>query len=173
MGGQKALRFNQKYLNLCSEDERRSYGFGTTWGWVIDDIIVIFGWTNPLIVRVIHHLCASLSGGYTRLQGGRWSDSRALSCVERFDSFGQYWTTVSSLHQARSGLGVTVLEGMIYVVGGKCAVFVCVFSLVLHVSILGPMLHLGWPPYKIWFFKGNICTCSNISIQHLYLRRWI
>ncbi|XP_012683328.2 actin-binding protein IPP [Clupea harengus] len=58
-------------------------------------------------------------GGYTRLQGGRWSDSRALSCVERFDSFSQYWTTVSSLHQARSGLGVVVLEGMIYVVGGE------------------------------------------------------
>uniref|UniRef100_A0A8C4TI14 Intracisternal A particle-promoted polypeptide n=1 Tax=Erpetoichthys calabaricus TaxID=27687 RepID=A0A8C4TI14_ERPCA len=58
-------------------------------------------------------------GGYTRLQGGRWSDSRALSCVERFDSFSQYWTTVSSLHQARSGLGVTVLEGMIYVIGGE------------------------------------------------------
>lgn len=61
-----------------------------------------------------------LAGGYTRLQGGRWSDSRALSCVERFDSFSQYWTTVSSLHQARSGLGVAVLEGMIYVVGGVC-----------------------------------------------------
>jgi len=29
-----ALRFNQKCLNLCSEDERRSYGVGTTWGWV-------------------------------------------------------------------------------------------------------------------------------------------
>ncbi|CAB1317257.1 unnamed protein product [Coregonus sp. 'balchen'] len=61
------------------------------------------------------YLCAI--GGYTRLQGGRWSDSRALSCVERFDSFSQYWTTVSSLHQACSGLGVAVLEGMIYVLG--------------------------------------------------------
>jgi len=29
-----ALRFNQKYLYLCSEDERRSYGVGTAWGWV-------------------------------------------------------------------------------------------------------------------------------------------
>ncbi|XP_064415835.1 actin-binding protein IPP [Latimeria chalumnae] len=58
-------------------------------------------------------------GGYTRLQGGRWSDSRALSCVERFDTFSQFWTTVSSLHQARSGLGVAVLEGMIYVIGGE------------------------------------------------------
>ncbi len=26
----------KKYLNLCFEDERRSYGFGMTWGW---------GWT--------------------------------------------------------------------------------------------------------------------------------
>ncbi|XP_063153921.1 actin-binding protein IPP isoform X1 [Candoia aspera] len=58
-------------------------------------------------------------GGYTRLQGGRWSDSRALSCVERFDTFSQYWTTVSSLHQARSGLGVTILGGMIYAIGGE------------------------------------------------------
>ncbi len=39
--GQRALWFHQKYLNLCSEDERRSYEFGTTWGWVL-------GWTIPL-----------------------------------------------------------------------------------------------------------------------------
>ncbi|KAM9242784.1 actin-binding protein IPP isoform 2-T2 [Dugong dugon] len=58
-------------------------------------------------------------GGYTRLQGGRWSDSRALSCVERFDTFSQYWTTVSSLHQARCGLGVAVLGGMVYAIGGE------------------------------------------------------
>ncbi len=30
MEGQKALGIHQKYLNLCSEAERRSYGFGTT-----------------------------------------------------------------------------------------------------------------------------------------------
>ncbi len=35
MEGQKALGFHPNCLNLCSEDERRSYGFGTTWGWVI------------------------------------------------------------------------------------------------------------------------------------------
>ncbi len=46
--GQKALGSHQKYLNLCSEDERRSYGFGTTWGWVINDRIFIFGWTISL-----------------------------------------------------------------------------------------------------------------------------
>ncbi len=50
MQGQKALGFHQKYLNLCSEDERRSYGFGTTWGWVIKDRI--FGWSIPLTDRM-------------------------------------------------------------------------------------------------------------------------
>jgi len=29
-----AFRFHQKYLNSCSEDERRSYRVGTTWGGV-------------------------------------------------------------------------------------------------------------------------------------------
>ncbi len=48
MQGQKALGFHQKYFCLCSDDERRSYGFGTTWGWVINDIIFIVEWTIPL-----------------------------------------------------------------------------------------------------------------------------
>ncbi len=29
MEGQRALGSHQNYLNVCSEDERRSYGFGT------------------------------------------------------------------------------------------------------------------------------------------------
>ncbi len=45
---QKALRFHQKNLNLCSEDEWRSYGFGSTWGWVFNYRILIFRWTIPL-----------------------------------------------------------------------------------------------------------------------------
>ncbi len=48
MEGQRALGIHQKYLNLCSEDERRSYGFRTTCGWLIHDIIYIFGWTIHL-----------------------------------------------------------------------------------------------------------------------------
>ncbi len=42
------LRRDKKYLNLRSEDEWRSYGVGTTWGWVINNRIFIFGWTIPL-----------------------------------------------------------------------------------------------------------------------------
>ncbi len=42
------LRFHQKYLNLCSEEKRRTYGFETTWEGVINDRIFILGWTNTL-----------------------------------------------------------------------------------------------------------------------------
>ncbi len=48
MQGLRALGFHQKYLNLCSEDEQRSYRFGTAWRWVINNRIFIFGWTIPL-----------------------------------------------------------------------------------------------------------------------------
>ncbi len=47
------LGFHKKYFNLCSEDEQKTYGFGTTWGWVINYRIFLFGWTIPLIVIVI------------------------------------------------------------------------------------------------------------------------
>ncbi len=46
--GQKAFGSHQKYLNLCSEDEARSYRFVTTRGRVINDIIFNFGLTIPL-----------------------------------------------------------------------------------------------------------------------------
>ncbi len=44
----KLSDFNQKYLNFCSEDEQRSYGFGTTWAWLIIDRIFTFVQTIPL-----------------------------------------------------------------------------------------------------------------------------
>ncbi len=53
MQGQKALRFHQKYLNLCSEDEQISYVFITTRGWVINDRIFSFGLTFPEM-NIIH-----------------------------------------------------------------------------------------------------------------------
>ncbi len=34
-----------EYLYLCSAEDRHSYRFGTSWGWVNDDRIVIF-WVN-------------------------------------------------------------------------------------------------------------------------------
>ncbi len=41
-------KLSSKYLPLCSAEQRHSYRFGTTWGWVNDDRIFIFGWTIPL-----------------------------------------------------------------------------------------------------------------------------
>ncbi len=60
MQGQKALGFQQKYLNLCFEDERRSYRFGTTWGWVINDTILILGWTIPLTFKAVSSTMGTL-----------------------------------------------------------------------------------------------------------------
>ncbi len=62
--GSKISWISSKHLNLCSEDERRSYGFGTTREWVINNRIFIFGWTNPLINLIcwtwqIHYYCVN------------------------------------------------------------------------------------------------------------------
>ncbi len=38
---------SEKYLNLCSDDERRSYGFGTA-----ENEKYIFGWTTPFILTL-------------------------------------------------------------------------------------------------------------------------
>ncbi len=76
--GQKALGFHQKYLNLSSEDERRSYGFGTTGRW--DDRIFIFGWTIPLKILIIdkihkqYILCLYSLREYERLKRLFWHD---------------------------------------------------------------------------------------------------
>ncbi len=42
---------------LCSAEQRHSYRFGTTWGWVNDDRIFIFGWTIPLMSHNISSFC--------------------------------------------------------------------------------------------------------------------
>ncbi len=65
--GQRALGFHHKYLNLCSEDERRFYGFGLTWGWGINDRIFIFGWTIPLNQKRHCATITSLLSSYNRI----------------------------------------------------------------------------------------------------------
>jgi len=40
----RVTEIHEKDLHLRPEDERKSYEFGMTWGWVIND-----GWTNPLM----------------------------------------------------------------------------------------------------------------------------
>ncbi len=52
MEGHRALGFYHKYLNLCSEDEQSSYGFGMT--------LFIFGWTIPLNIlgSIVFFFCS-------------------------------------------------------------------------------------------------------------------
>ncbi len=46
---QLSYKLSSKCLPLCLAEQRNSYRFGTTWGWVNDDRIFIFGWTIPLM----------------------------------------------------------------------------------------------------------------------------
>ncbi len=46
---QLGYKLSSKYLHLCSAEQRYSYRFGNTWGWVNDDRIFIFWWTFPLM----------------------------------------------------------------------------------------------------------------------------
>ncbi len=55
MQGKKALGFYQKYLNLCSKDERGSYGFGMTWGWVINHNFHF--WVNYHFKAILELFC--------------------------------------------------------------------------------------------------------------------
>ncbi len=49
---QPGYKLSSKYLRLCLAEQRNSYRFGTTWGWVNDDRI--FGWTIPIKKRKVH-----------------------------------------------------------------------------------------------------------------------
>ncbi len=43
------------FLPLCSAEQRNSFRFGSTWGWV-NDRIFIFGWTIPLTVQIFMNI---------------------------------------------------------------------------------------------------------------------
>ncbi len=60
-----------EYLPLCSAEQRHSYRFGTTWGWVNDDRIFIFGWTIPL--SAFHYMFGKMGGMYG-VPNANWVD---------------------------------------------------------------------------------------------------
>ncbi len=95
--GQRALGMHQKCLNLCSEDERKSYRFGTTWGWVINDRIFSFVWTVPFRTGTEVQTTACIW-----FQNTRWPDqdppftfSQELPAVSTLPLFG--WRAVCAL----------------------------------------------------------------------------
>ncbi len=80
--GQKALWFHQKHLNLCSEDEQRSYGFRMTWGWVMKyNFCFIFRWSIPLKCNPVTIICnnplkMNIKHFDGRLVPKKWSKAR-------------------------------------------------------------------------------------------------
>ncbi len=58
---QPGYKLSSEYLPLCLAEQRNSYRFGTTWGWVNDDRIFIFGWTIPLSLAWVYALLKNTS----------------------------------------------------------------------------------------------------------------
>lgn len=60
-------------------------------------------------------------GGYGRDVGGRWSDRSSLPNCEKFDSFSRSCdcSSVATFESPRCNLGVTSLNGLVYVIGGE------------------------------------------------------
>lgn len=65
--------------------------------------------------------CFFIVGGYSRQQGGRWSDTVSLASVEKFDTFSLTSDRVSiaELMYSRSGHAVATVGGLIYAIGGE------------------------------------------------------
>lgn len=47
-----------------------------------------------------------------------WCSGDAISSVERWDPDHRNWTLVSPMSKRRCGVGVAVLDGLLYAVGG-------------------------------------------------------
>ncbi|XP_049986612.1 kelch-like protein 20 [Alexandromys fortis] len=59
----------------------------------------------------------SLNGFYPSLVGG-WCSGDAISSVERYDPQTNEWRMVASMSKRRCGVGVSVLDDLLYAVGG-------------------------------------------------------
>ncbi len=73
----------------------RSYGFGTTWGWVINDTIFILGWSNPLrsyIHWFIHSTIPEFVWSQTEITASAGSQYGCLACMPPFSTGGKRLT---------------------------------------------------------------------------------
>ncbi len=86
-------------LNVFRRWTNVFFRFGTTWGWVINDTIFIFGWTIPLNLLSLH----------THTQSHMGCVSKVVSCLLRqhFCVIIQFWwirlSTVSSFWKVTGG----------------------------------------------------------------------
>ncbi len=144
MQDQKALGFHQKYLNLCSEDERRSYRFEITRGWVINDIIFIFGWTIPL----------------------SWDNGQALfNCLilikkkHYFYSAFVMWNTIMIARYAPFHSNISVEWSFRNGWHDQCIMCFCAH---LAVQVCEPRAGMGWALFLPWNDAQPLCTTLGI-----------
>ncbi len=109
MQGQRALGFHQKYLNLCFEDEWSSNMFGMTWGWVIYDIIFIFGWTIPNEIKMINIFSIQVLPSVCLFQERNHISVRS---VERASRAGPTWNGTAALTLAKNRTPVTSADSV-------------------------------------------------------------
>ena len=83
-------------------------------------------------------------GGYTRCRGARWSDIQTLVTVERYDTFHGQWHVMPCMTDARSGHGIAVLNGHVYVVGGE------------NDSLISDTVESFNPASEVWASQPNL-----------------
>ncbi len=109
MQGQKALRFHQKYLNLCSKDERRSYRFGTTWGWVMTEFWQF--WVNyPFMVIFLSAL-----GLKSKSSTSKYSVVSSLTPMTRTPLNSCHWHWHQNLHILRAFVEILQIYNMVLI----------------------------------------------------------
>ncbi len=101
MEGQRALGFHQKYLNLCFEHEQRSYGFGTTWGWVLNERIFIFGWTIYLNSRYNQCLHCEITVISYFIQYIHLHSTRVRNSVSECTYWTKLWLQLDNLSRSK------------------------------------------------------------------------
>lgn len=71
-------------------------------------------------------ICVNVSSGFVSgdallapcLLVGGWCSGDAISSVERYDPQTNEWRMVASMSKRRCGVGVSVLDDLLYAVGG-------------------------------------------------------
>ncbi len=84
-------KLSSKYLPLCSAEQRHSNRFVTSWRWINDDRIVIFGWTVPL--SILYHLI-----GFKEVFVVVCSSTLVLALIELFITHQSFLSSVSGFN---------------------------------------------------------------------------
>ncbi|KAK7489369.1 hypothetical protein BaRGS_00019313 [Batillaria attramentaria] len=88
--------------------------------------------------------------------GGRNSTLCQLSSMERFDFLTNEWFEMPDMNIARTAVGAASLDGLLYAVGGECAVAETADDTLYlrHTECYDPVL-------KQWFRKSDMCTARS------------